>query len=1061
MASLQPPYPEDYPTIGMGGEASAEPPQRSEVIPLAMAAWDRYEVLGVLGQGGMAKVYRARDPRLNRMVALKFIREEDPAMARLLTLEAQLQASLDHENIVKVFETGVFDGLPFIAMQLVQGETLDRVCPDDLRTRVGMLATVARALDAAHCQGMVHRDLKPSNVMVESIGGKYKPFLMDFGLARHTNVAGQSRATSMVGTLAYMSPEQAEGNHPLDIRSDVHGLGSILYEFLSGHPPFAPRSGGNQVEILRRLLDEEAVPPSQEQPGVPRDLEVIALKCLEKQPDRRYPTAAAVAEDLECWLEGRPIRARASGLLDRSLKAVARLRRNEQAWRTTQAASVAILCLLGLGAWSYWRARLKAEFVTHTGMALIRLEEIVQTSEMGPVHDIRPDRRRVTALLDHIRQDAARYGAATKGPLAYALGRCHLALHDYEAALDDLQDAWDKGFRTPEAAEGLGIAMGEVYRLRRQNLQQERDKDRRKRLDGKLRKTLQEPALAYLAQAQGGGLEDREYRLALADAYAGRHGSVQARVDGLLKTAPQAYRYLKLRAAADMGLAEAAIDRGDNAAALQRVDAACRTLRQALEIARSDKESWLNLGRSADRLIYLTRFLGGDARAGYGLGIEACERARTLDPDDPEPLVLQAELIRSLARAEEALGKDSMAPFGEAIALLDRALIMAPENLEARKKLGLLYWSQANLAVDRQQPCQELLGKAEAQLRQVLAKRPGDVLALAILLDVTFDQCQDRDRRGEDVLPTLDQAIEVFRKGHELEPSSGRIQNVGVILNIQRGALRAARGLDPLPDWETALGLVDDVIGRNPAYVSAMANRSLLLRVRAEHKWRIGVPYEADLQEAIETSVRGRKVRDTNDVLINQAQALALRGELRARAGGDPRKDLAEALTLLDQARKQDPMNPNLVYNRLEALISEATWLQKSGQSAAAVLRTSHKDLERVRPMAPQAPDLLMDQARLLELDGLEAARNGGAPAPFLRQALATLDALDKVAPPLPEWKARRARVMRRLADCGRGPEAERLREEARLLFIRALKENPFLAGEYGADPGAARPARG
>ncbi len=1057
MSPVAPADSEDRPTVCLSGEEAAFPPGRSEAIPPAMLAWDRYEVIGFLGQGGMARVYRARDRKLNRMVALKFIREENQPMARLLTLEAQLQASLDHENIVKVYETGVFDGLPFIAMQLIEGETLDRVCRDDLRARVGLLVQVARALDSAHRQGMVHRDLKPSNVMVESSHGRLKPFLMDFGLARLTNVAGQSKATSIVGTLAYMSPEQAEGNRPLDIRTDVHGLGAILYEFLCGHPPFATATPGSQVEILRRLLDEDAAPPSHTHPEVPRDLEIITLKCLEKQPERRYPTAMAVAEDLERWLEGRPIEARPLGLLERGLKAAARLHKNQQAWRTTQAAGLAIVALLGLGTWALWRARLRAEFVAHTGMTLIRLEEIVQASEMGPLHDTRTDRRRVTDLLDQIRQESARYGSMTKGPLAYALGRCHLALHDYEAALEDLQSSWALGFRTPEAAEGLGIALGEVYQIRRRNLEQEKEPERRTKLQTELQKIFQEPALHFLAQARGGAVEEQEYRTALADAIAERHGAVLARVDVLLKAAPLGFRYLKLRAGAEMGLAQQAIEAGDHPRALVRVNNACLALQQAVEIARSDKESWLNLAKAAEKIIYLSRFLKGDPQAGFAFGKEACTKVRTLDPDDPAPLIQEAELIRGLARAQEAVGADSMGPFGEAITLLDHALQMAPANLEIRKKLGLLYWSQANLAVERQQSCQELLAKAEDQLRRVLAQHPGDVLAVAILLDVIFDQCQERDRRGEDVLPTLDQAILVFQKSRDLEPNNGRILNVGVILCVQRGVIRAIRGQDPLPDMNEGLALVDAVIGRNPAYVSAISNRSLILRLRAEHKWRIGVPYEADLQEAIETAHRGLKVRATNDVILNLGSANLLRGALRARVGGDPRKDIAEAMERFNQAQQQDAMNPGIMYYKLDARITEAAWLLQQGRSAAEVLKACRRDLERVRPMAPQSPDLLLSQAKALELEGQEMARTGASPASHLKQALASLEPLDKQAMVIPERKALRARILRRLAECARGPEAERLREEARVLLIRALAENPYLTGEYGSE---ARPVR-
>jgi serine/threonine-protein kinase len=1040
----------DRPTGGgLEGLGEGLPPG-PEPVPMALRHWERYEVLAFLGEGGMARVYRARDPRLNRMVALKFIREENPVLARRLTLEAQLQASLAHDNIVRVFETGEFQGRPYIAMQLVAGCTLDQLRSAGLSDRVALLAAVGRALDTAHRQGMVHRDLKPSNIMVETTGDGLKPYLMDFGLARLTNVPGATLATSVMGTLAYMAPEQAEGNRPLDIRTDVHAMGAILYELLTGHPPYAPQTTTAHGEIVRRLLLEEAVPPSRLEPKVPRDLETIALRCLEKNPDHRYPTALAVAEELERWLQGLPILARPAGLLERSLKGARRLRGNAQAWRITQVAAVLLLVLLGTGAWQLWRARRRAEFVAESGLLLAKVEDLLRTSAMGPLHDLRPDHLRVERLLAEIQRQARNYGGLADAPLAYALGRSHLALHQPMEAREDLQRAWDLGFRNPAVAESLGRALGEVYTLRRGDLERETDPQRRKDLEAGLKRDLQAPALAYLARSPGGTAEDREYRAALADGIAGRHRELLARAEALLKEDPLALRYLKLKAAAEQGLALQADDAGDHVQAMARVRAAAAVLRQGLEVARSDRAGWLDLAHVGDSLIYQSHFLKGDPREGYDLGLEACAKARLLDPGDPQPLYRQAMLLRSLARGQENLGQDPSALFQEGIVLMEQATRMEPGNPNLWRDKGLLDWSLATHALQHRRPSGDLLLLAGEDLKRCLQLQPGDVNAISVLLDVIFDQCQDRQQRGEDILPTLDQASELFGRARALDPANYRIQSLGVIIGIQRGLTRADRGQDPLPDFAQALAVAGAMLAVRPQAPTPMVNQCMVLRLRAQHRWRLGVPFAEDLEAAIATGRQVLAIKTGLEPLINLGQALGLKGDYQARAGQDPQEAVREGLALLDQAAVLDPGYPDIFSDRIDLRLVQAAWFLHTGQSAAAPLKAARQDLARVRAIAADQPDLPWNLARILELEAAEARRSGAPSAGLLRQAAASLDPRGAV-PLTPERQALRASLLRQLAEHTPGAGAAPLREEARVLGTEALRRNPFLKRDYGA----------
>ncbi len=300
-----------------------------------------YDLLGEIARGGMGIVYRARQRSLNRLVALKVIRDggcASPDDARRFRNEAEAVANLDHPHIVPIHEVGEHRGCGFFSMKLVEGGSLGDRIKDyvgDTRAAARIVAAVARAIVHAHERGILHRDLKPSNILIDDRG---EPLVADFGLARR--VEGDSELTqsgAVLGTPAFMAPEQATGRKgAVTIATDIHGLGAVLYALLTGRAPFR---GETPQATLEQVREQAPDPPSTIRPAVDRDLETICLKCLEKEPARRYLTAQAVAEDLERWLAGRPIAARRAGPVERAW----RLCRHHP--RSTALASVLVLLL--------------------------------------------------------------------------------------------------------------------------------------------------------------------------------------------------------------------------------------------------------------------------------------------------------------------------------------------------------------------------------------------------------------------------------------------------------------------------------------------------------------------------------------------------------------------------------------------------------------------------------------------------------------------------------------------------------------------------------------------
>jgi serine/threonine protein kinase len=446
-----------------------------------------FTILGEVGRGGMGVVYRARQHSLNRVVALKVILAGPAARAeeRLrFRIEAEAAARLHHPNIVQIHEVSEAapDGLGFLVMEFVEGGNLAQYLsgsPLSTRTAAELVATLAGAIQFAHEQGIVHRDLKPANVLLHRVEGRglkvesqkenrtpvptahsplstFSPKVTDFGLAKRIEADSDLTGTGQVlGTPSYMAPEQAVGGKNVGPAADVYALGAILYELITGRPPFC---GAGLLETLEQVRSQEPVPPSKLQPNLPRDLQTICLKCLEKEPRRRYESAAELAADLRRYLEGEPIRARAVSRWERVIK-----------WSRRKPATAALVALCGFGVVSFvagliWHnRRLQAEVKranTNESIAMANfmsgydaLDQILKT-----VKQELPESDSGHALYARLSKDATDYFYAVfkdadesdpkirvaRGMLLSYAGDVHRLLGRSDEALNDLRQAEER-----------------------------------------------------------------------------------------------------------------------------------------------------------------------------------------------------------------------------------------------------------------------------------------------------------------------------------------------------------------------------------------------------------------------------------------------------------------------------------------------------------------------------------------------------------------------------------------------------------------------------------------
>jgi eukaryotic-like serine/threonine-protein kinase len=369
-----------------------------------------YDTLREVGRGGMGVVYEAEHLALNRRVALKVLRAgvyADEAERRRFRAEAEAIARLAHPHIVQVHDVGEHQGLPYFCLEFCPGGSLAkhlRGTPLPPREAAALVETLARAVQAAHEAGVIHRDLKPANVLLAADG---TPKLTDFGLAKRLDVPGQTPSDAILGTPEYMAPEQALGQaHAVGRAADVYALGATLYELLTGRPPFRAATA---VDTILQVVADDPVPPRRLQPGCPRDLETVCLKCLEKSPRKRYASALELAEDLRRFLTGEPIQARPVGAVERAAKWV---RRN----RTVAGllGAVAGVLLAGVGVSTYfavaeaWQAEFARDEARKKGLAL---EEARQANELA-------GRRLVSETRARLEETKAKNEARTQRDLA-------------------------------------------------------------------------------------------------------------------------------------------------------------------------------------------------------------------------------------------------------------------------------------------------------------------------------------------------------------------------------------------------------------------------------------------------------------------------------------------------------------------------------------------------------------------------------------------------------------------------------------------------------------------
>ncbi|MGK4007769.1 protein kinase [Sorangium sp. So ce1036] len=1058
----RPPCPLPRPDSGAAQDtvfANVEPPCSRAPSRFPIRDWDRYECISLVGKGGMGTVYKARDPRLHRYVALKLIRGNDPELTQQFIWEARAQARVEHPNVCKVYEVGEAQGQPFIAMQYIDGQPLHRVARRmTLEQRVKVLADVAEGLHAAHRLGLIHRDIKPANILVERTAeGAFRPYLVDFGLARETAADGRT-STSGEGTPAYMAPEQVSGGlRPLDRRTDVYCLGATLYEALTGQPPFSDPS---ITTLIFRVEREQPAPPRQIDKGIPVDLETIVMKCLEKAPQRRYDSAKALALDLGRYLEGEPIEARPPSL---AYLALTRARKHKLVVAAA-ALSLAVLAFTGVVA---LRARLAAarqaelsaqvaSLAQGFGQDVKEMELFMRYAYALPLHDVSREKGVIRARMGEIdRKMRAMRGAAGElaaGPGNYALGRGHLALHEPEEALARLEAAQRSGYVEREAKLAAGLAHGMLYqkgldRARRLASTQERAAQQRE-LDARHKA----PAIRYLRESVSSSVAPSTYTSALIALYEERFDEALAEARSAFARSPWEYEAKKLEGDILFTKGMAALDGGERDEALDAFQGAIASYESAAQMAESDPDVHEAAARAFREIMLIEVSRGNDVERTFARLIDRCDKALLAEPRASGAHANKALAYVLRARRDLTRGSDPRADLGAAITAGEHAIRWDPGDSTAYGAIGVSYFLIASyegtLGLD-QRPA---LARAVENLQRSVALNPNSAWAWNDTGIAYGMMAEYSASHGDDPIPLFELSASHMDRAIEVAPNEApALLNQGWF-HAQRARYELDHGASPEESLDRAKDSLEAAIRLRPDTPQAYNNLALVYLIEGRYEGLSGRSPDVALARALDGYSAARSL-DPEDIEAQQGVALALAEAARwaLDRGEDPTPHLRSAKDVLDPILAAKPHNAeaHLSHARLDLLA--ARWAASRGVSPGAPLVAAERSL--LRAVASNGGNAKIYGA-MAEVHRRRAASVGqpieGARAE-IAAGLAMIDRALGIDPGLPAAIAEQGALLVQQAKTERAGEARAARaRQARALLEGALRDNPLLARDYG-----------
>jgi serine/threonine-protein kinase len=1041
----------------------------SERIPLSNPGrWDRYEILGLLGKGGMGSVFEARDKRINRHVALKFIHTVDPYMTSRFLQEARAQARMDHPNVCKVLEVGEVEGRAYIAMQLIRGEQLSKIAESiSLDEKVRLMKTVTDAVSAAHRLQIIHRDIKPANIMVEKTelpngSISLNPILMDFGLAREeSGTQGLTESGALLGTPGYMSPEQARGHtRGTDARTDVYGLGATLYDLLTGAPPFVD---ANVMNVVLKVLIDDPVPLRVKNPDIPLALETIVLKCLAKEPHRRYASAAELSEDLERYLSREKVLARRLSLPE---KLYWRGKRNKPM-------AFAILALVfTLGAFAVYgvdmaienarreeMAQKRAELGKKLSGAVKDLDWLVRTAHLVPLHDTTKEKDIVRQRMAGIEAEMRSFADLGAGFDHFALGRGHLALEEWNEAREQLESARGRGILDAELDYGLGRALGELYHRALDDARRSGDATYFAKRKVELDKEYLEPALLHLEKCRGLPTVSASYLEGLIHFYHRRDKEALEQAALARQTTPWLYEAAKLEG--DVYLAQAldAKDKGDNDNAEKDFDRAVEHYEQAAEIGRSDHQVYEALAEAWIRQEELDLYRGRDPKLKLDKALSAADKALKASPKESSGHTKKAfayYFAAQYAQGHGAARKDVEELYRGQIDAGNAAITLNPKDAYAREITGVAYTRLAEHYQDRGESTGRLVNDAIVNIDAALQLNPGFPWALndyGIALALEGIQ---KKRHNEDPSDFFERAIGKAKRAIQIDPGYVIAYNNMASWMTDLAEWKLNHGENPEALLRESVEMADTVLRTHNNHPFAHGNAGLAFAMISSYRLMRGEDGVDTAKRAISHFNALLEVDNTDvQAYRESARVYHLLASHEALRDVNPEQSLKEGFNRTEKCLRIIPTDARCKLVLAKLMLEQAKWKAKRGESASGLFDTALRTVVDASTQPLHRSDFWQSIAVvyldiILELDKT-AATSATTPRMQSEATVRGVEAISKaleIAPGLPYSLAISAALC--LQKSRRDPSSRTHLEQAHSQFTKAIEGNANLKITFG-----------
>ncbi|MCB1035726.1 MAG: tetratricopeptide repeat protein, partial [Acidobacteria bacterium] len=747
---------------------------------------------------------------------------------------------------------------------------------------------------------------------------------------------------AVLGTPPYMAPEQAHGSvGAADRRSDVYSLGATLYEILTGELPFS----GSPTELLLKTLREEPRPPRKVQPQLPQDLETIVLKCLEKEPRRRYGSARALAEDLRRYLDGEPIRAVPSGPWTRVLKKV---KKHRALTAVALAAAVAVTVFAALALEARWQAARRAEAAQRFTAEVKDLEWLLRAARMSPLHDVRPQQRQVRRRLEELEGQISGSDAALLGPTRSALGRGYLSLGDLHLALRHLEEAWQAEYRPPEVAYALGLVYGRLFQTELDAARGISDRRAREAAEEQARQRFRDPALERLAAARGAAAVVPAYVEGLIAFCDGDSEAALAASGRALEEAPWLYEAELLAGDIHTGKGNAHRSAGEHEPAFRAYDQAEEAYHQASRMAESATAPYLSLCQLMAQRMELELYgPGGDAERLLEAGLEDCRTGLEADPEDVDLHLGIGALWRLLGIQLADRGAEPSHAWEQVSLHARRAVELDPTEARGWQQIAAVHSDRARLLAEvGEDPGAEFQAAIEAAEKSAsLARNPWIYLNSLGANHTRLGEYQME--HGEDPSPAFHRAIEIFHQATEADPGYGyAFNNLGRSHTFLARYL-GSRGRDPRPDLARAVEAYHEAVALNEENAYAWNNLGVaqmdLGRVTLEQ----GDDPQAELRQAMDSFLRTQSINPVYAPAYNNlGMSRLFLARFQLSRGQDPDATLTSAEPPLEETIRLHPraFQPHVNLGRVETV--RARYALERGSSPLPALERSRAHYE-------------------------------------------------------------------------------------------------------------------